>query len=190
MDRKDREREAPVAKPERRVDERPVTPVAEVTEPTVQVGFAAPVARPPGAPPTRPTPFGEHPERLGRASRPTTPPPRLRAWPEEASKVWTCEIEWKPGYRKSSFRAMATPPGGRRSRSLGESAGMKWGLMSDPEPPTRELVEAVRSLLTALEAAGWQRIEPAGPWYSQRFLWRGQDEPGPVEPAPRDALSA
>ncbi|HEX5781799.1 MAG TPA: hypothetical protein VFX80_07745, partial [Solirubrobacteraceae bacterium] len=177
---------------ERRVEERPVAPVADATESAVPGGFQAPAARPPAAPPTpaRPTPFGEHPERLGVAPRPTTPPPRLRAWPEEASKVWTCEIEWKPGYRKSFFRAMATPPGGRRSRSLGESAGMKWGLMSDPEPPTRELVEAVRSLLTALEAAGWQRIEPAGPWYSQRFLWRGTGEPGPVEPGPRDALSA
>jgi hypothetical protein len=100
--------------------------------------------------------------------------------------VWSCEIEWKPGYRRSSFRAMATPPGGRRARALGESAGMKWGLMSDPEPPTRELVDAVRSLLSALEAAGWQRIEPAGPWYSQRFLWRGDGQPGPVEPVRRD----
>jgi hypothetical protein len=44
----------------------------------------------------------------------------------------------------------------------------------------------VRSLLSALEAAGWQRIEPAGPWYSQRFLWRGEGQPGPVEPVRRD----
>ena len=100
--------------------------------------------------------------------------------------MWSCEIEWKPGYRRSSFRAMATPPGGRRARALGESPGLKWGLMNDPEPPTRELVEAVRSLLSALEAAGWQRSEPAGPWYSQRFLWRGEGEPGPIEPVRRD----
>jgi hypothetical protein len=129
--------------------------------------------------------LNRNPERVGAARR--EPWPRqLRPWPPEAATVWTCEIEWKPGYRKSFFRAMATPPGGRRSRAIGETAGMKWGLMADPEPPTRELVEAVRSLLSALEAVGWHRIEPAGPWYAQRFLWRGHGEPGPVDPVQRD----
>ena len=105
--------------------------------------------------------------------------------------MWRCEIEWTPGYRKSSFRAIATPPGGRRPRAISETPGMKWGLMADPEPPTRELVEAVRSLVGALEAAGWQRIDPAGPWYAQRFLWRGRGEPGSVEPVRRnDAIGA
>jgi hypothetical protein len=175
--------EPPVAEPVER-------PPAEPVEQPPAERPVAPVARLPRSPAA--SSLSRSPERVGGAPRqPGARPRRLRPWPPEAATVWTCEIEWKPGYRKSSFRAMASPPGGRRARAIGETPGMKWGLMADPEPPTRELVEAVRSLLSALEAAGWHRIEPAGPWYAQRFLWHGHDEPGPVEPVQRnDAVGA
>ena len=73
---------------------------------------------------------------------------------------------------------------------MGESVGARWMLMPEPEPPTRELMTAVRTLMGALEAAGWERIEPGGPWYAQRFLWRGSGEPQPVRPADAGAADA
>jgi hypothetical protein len=103
-----------------------------------------------------------------------------RPWPDEAEGLWTCEIGWKPGYRKSSFRAMAAPPGESRRRPIGESPPLGWTLWADPEPPTHELVAAAQALLAALVAAGWERTQAGGPWYAQRFLWRGSGEPGPI----------
>ena len=52
--------------------------------------------------------------------------------------------------------------------------------MTDPEPPMPAIIAAVSLLVAALQAAGWQRIGPGPPWYAQRFLWRGEGEPGPV----------
>ena len=46
--------------------------------------------------------------------------------------MWTCEIDWKAGYRKSSFRAMAEPPGAGKRRQIGESLPLRWTLMSRP----------------------------------------------------------
>jgi hypothetical protein len=105
---------------------------------------------------------------------------RLVPWPEEATALWTCEIDWKAGYRRSTFRAMAEPPGAGKRRQIGESPPLRWTLMSNPEPPTPEFVAVARALIVALEAAGWERIGRGGPWYAQRFLWRGTGEPGPV----------
>jgi hypothetical protein len=140
------------------------------------------------------------PGRRPPAQRPSAPPApparrfaRLVPWPEDAAQLWTCEIDWKAGYRKSSFRAMVEPPGGGKRRQIAESPPLRWSLMMDPEPPTPEFITLARALMTALEAAGWERIGPGGPWYAQRFLWRGVNEPGPVvvpdtqtaEPPPR-----
>jgi hypothetical protein len=115
---------------------------------------------------------------------------RPAPWPEEAHELWTCELDWKAGYRKSSFRAMAGPPGAGKRRAIGESAAMRWSLMSEPEPPTPELAIRVRALVQALEAAGWEHIGRGRVWYAQRFVWRGSGEPQPidvpdVEPAER-----
>jgi hypothetical protein len=116
--------------------------------------------------------------------------PRDRPWPEEAARVWTCEIGWKAGYVKSTFRAMAHPPGGEgRRKPIAESPPLRWTLMSDPEPATPDMVAGVKALIAALIEAGWEPIEPGVAWYAQRFLWRGDGEPGPVdvpEPAPAD----
>jgi hypothetical protein len=151
-------------------------------------------------------PLEQAPEALRPPTGAPEPPPdvpvmlpgrrfaRLIPWPEEAEQMWTCEIDWKAGYRKSSFRAWAEPPGGGKRRQLGESPPLRWTLMSDPEPPTPEFVALARALMGALEDAGWERIGPAGAWYAQRFLWRGTGEPGAIvvpdsteaaEPPPR-----
>jgi hypothetical protein len=101
-------------------------------------------------------------------------------WPEEAEQLWTCEIAWKAGYRKSTFRAMAGPPGPGRRRPLGESPAVRWALMGEPEPPTPDLAIRVRALVEALEAAGWEHIGRGKTWYAQRFIWRGSGEPQPI----------
>jgi hypothetical protein len=111
--------------------------------------------------------------RFGRAGPP---------WPEEAATTWTCEIDWKPGNINSSFRAMAAAPGDARRTRFGQSRSIKWMWMDDPEPPTEELVEALRELVTALTDDGWVRIGPAGRWYRQRFLWAGDRQPRPLAP--------
>ena len=120
-----------------------------------------------------------------RESAPPPQPPARRfarsaPWPAEAAKVWTCEIDWKAGYRKSTFRAMAGPPGSAKRAPLGEAPPVGWTLMADPEPPTPELALRVRALMLALEAAGWQHIGRGAHWYAQRFLWRGAGEPQPI----------
>jgi hypothetical protein len=76
---------------------------------------------------------------------------------------------------------MAGPPGSdSRRKPIAESPPLRWTLMTDPEPPTPEMVAGVKVLMAALIAAGWERTEPGGAWYAQRFLWRGEGEPGPV----------
>jgi hypothetical protein len=114
------------------------------------------------------------PEPARRFARPAT-------WPEEATELWTCEIAWKAGYRKSSFRAMAGPPGAGKRRPFGDSPSVRWALMGEPEPPTPELAIRVRMLVQALEAAGWEHIGRGRVWYAQRFVWRGSGEPQPVD---------
>jgi hypothetical protein len=126
---------------------------------------------------------------VAASPRPAAVPPlpalrfaRPHPWPEEATRTWTCEIDWKPGYIKSGFRAMAAAPGDARRTRFGQSRPIMWTLMSEPEPPTDELVEVLRELATALMQDGWVRIGPGGPWYAQRFLWAGDRQPRPLAP--------
>jgi hypothetical protein len=119
------------------------------------------------------------------------PPSRRFARPEPwpaADRMWTCEIAWKPGYVKSVFRAMAAAPGAKRRKSIGDSPPLRWTLMTDPEPPTPEMVETVRELAEALEAAGWERTDAVGPWYALRFVWQREGQPRRVEVPGRRAL--
>lgn len=137
---------------------------------------AAPMPAPaPAAAALPPRPIAVPPLPARRFGRP-------HPWPEEAASTWTCEIDWKPGYIRSGFRAMAAAPGDPRRTRFGQSRSIKWTLMSEPEPPTDELVEVLRELVTALTQAGWERIGPGGPWYAQRFLWAGDRQPRPLAP--------
>jgi hypothetical protein len=115
---------------------------------------------------------------------------RRRPWPEGASGVWTCEVEWKSGYRKSTFRAMAAAPGARRRKLIAESAPVMWTLMGEPDPPTPEKVAVLRELIDALADQGWERIECAGPWFAQRLVWRHTEQPRPIGPLTGKATDA
>jgi hypothetical protein len=75
---------------------------------------------------------------------------------------------------------MAGPPGGSRRKSIAESPSLRWTLMTDPEPPTAEMIKSVKALIAALSAAGWERTGTGVSWYAQRFVWRGSGEPRPV----------
>lgn len=105
---------------------------------------------------------------------------RVAHWPDEAAELWTCELDWKAGYRKANFRAMVAAPGEGKRHPLGESTAVRWALMGEPEPPTPELAVRVRALVDSLEAAGWEHIGRGRRWYEQRFLWRGDGEPQPI----------
>jgi len=165
----------------RREDARPAR-----REPKVSLDAPEAVGRPPRRRPVAPAP----PTPVEAENLPARRFARDRPWPEEAETLWTCEIAWKAGYVKSTFRAMAGPPGGDgRRKPIGESPSLRWTLMTDPEPPTAEMVAGVKALIGALVTAGWERTEPGGPWYAQRFLWRGEGEPGPVE-VPKPAQPA
>jgi hypothetical protein len=166
--------------------------VASRTEP------AAPARKRPEPPPparTRPEPKAAPPDREPEPAEwlaPKAPTPRparrfVPTWPEDAPRHWTCEIEWKAGYRTSSFRAVAGPPAAPRRRALGDSPAGRWTLMADPDPPTRELMESVRALSDALAAAGWEEAGRGNHWYALRFIWRHTDEPRPIEPLTRKA---
>ena len=185
--RRRRHRRAAAPVPERK----PAAAGAAPTPPTPEVPAADPVAFLPPAPMSAPRPppaasagVSEPPEALHR-NDPSLPARRFgrpRPWPQEAESAWTCEINWKAGYIKSGFRAMVAPPGEARRTSFGQSRPIKWTLMDDPEPPTEQLVEGLRELVTALTEVGWVRIGLAGPWYSQRFLWAGYGQPRPLAP--------
>jgi hypothetical protein len=56
-------------------------------------------------------------------------------------------------------------------------------LHADAERTSAAFRDQVRNLAAALEAAGWERLGTGAQWYSQRFVWRGEDEPpGRVDP--------
>ena len=76
---------------------------------------------------------------------------------------------------------MAGPPGAGKRRPIGDSASVRWTLMTEPEPPTPELAIRVRALVQTLEAAGWEHIGRGQVWYAQRFVWRGSGEPQAVD---------
>ena len=162
---------------------------APTAAPTGPLGAAPELPRRDARPPRRavpPTPLSDAPEAL-RAGAPEPEPvvparrfARAQPWPEDAETLWTCEIAWKAGYLKSAFRAMAGAPGGGRRKSIGESPSLRWTLMTDPEPPTPEMIATVKVLVSALVAAGWERAGVGTAWYAQRFVWRGDGEPRPV----------
>ncbi len=145
------------------------------------------------AAPERPLPPRRRPQPPPQQDEPLLPGRRFaraEPWPEAESE-WSCEIDWKAGYRKSAFRAMAAPPGAGRRRPIAESPPIRWTLMAEPEPPTPEMVKAVKAIVTALEAAGWERTGGAGgAWYALRFLWRGSGEPQRIDIQGRDSANA
>jgi hypothetical protein len=125
---------------------------------------------------------------------------RAVPWPDGTDELWRCEIEWDAGYLSSRFGAVAYPPRGKRGRTVGTSARFRWLLMAEPDPlpdattPTpraraqaQEVQEAVRRMVAALEAAGWERAGRGAHWYAERFCWRREGSPpARIEPAPAE----
>ena len=71
-------------------------------------------------------PSAEAPEPQLPAAGPARRFARVAHWPDEAAELWTCELDWKAGYRKAHFRAMVAGPGeesGARSVSPRRCAG-------------------------------------------------------------------
>jgi hypothetical protein len=202
----------PVAEPEPEPAAEPEPFAAPEPEPEPVAAVAPPPVRRPRLAPERPLPVTRSrpplayspavPERpLPPRQRPLPPPQpeepilpgrrfaRAVPWPE-AETEWSCEIDWKAGYRKSAFRAMAAAPGASKRRPIAESPPIRWTLMSDPEPPTPETVKAVKSIVAGLEAAGWERTGAGGAWYALRFLWRGTGQPQRIDIQGRDNAKA
>jgi len=180
-------------------DDTPPRPAADDAAPAEDL---RPASAEPPAPPLRPAP-AEPPARSLRAApepppreplRAAPPPPptaleleveRLRTgrferqpWPVETESVWRCEIGWHAGTLSAGFRAMAAPPGRRRTKEVGRSEPQRlWG-SAPPEPPTAELVGAADRLAAALLDAGWEAVEGGGEhWYSARFAWPHAEPP-------------
>lgn len=145
------------------------------------------------------TPGGWAPPTSGRAARPARPEPpppapapssaptrrfRKKPWPRGTEHLWRCEIRWSSGYARSRFEAVAHDPQRGSERVICTSTPFKWMLMGDPDPSSAAFRDDVRSLATALETAGWERLGSGAKWYSERFVWRGEDQPPDhVEPA-------
>jgi len=90
-------------------------------------------------------------------------------------------IDFKPGYLKSRFRAMAAPPGESRRTPFAQSRS-RFTFMDEPGPEDVETAEIVDALVAALTEDGWKPIGPSGNWYGHRFLWDGEGQPRPLGP--------
>jgi hypothetical protein len=162
-------------------------------------------------PPEQPPPEFEWVEPAARAPEPAAPPPaepppppeaepvaddyaaepepfelpwrrfaRDTPWPE-AAELWTCEIGWKPGYLKSTFRALVAAPGEHKRKAVADSPPLRWTLMMDPDPDLPEVAEAVRVLASTIERSGWEQTDPGEPWFAKRFVWRGEGRPPRIQ---------
>jgi hypothetical protein len=138
-----------------------------------QPGTARPAASQPGsARPAAGQPGTAAPnERSGRFKRDP------QAWPAETQSRWRCELKWDAGYFNSRFQAVVYPPGTEPGRPVAAGDPFKWTFMSDPDPKGERHVAQVRALVSALEAAGWERVGRGPAWYSHRFLWRREGRP-------------
>jgi hypothetical protein len=110
---------------------------------------------------------------------PRDPAPRdpdAAAQPTVIRSDWTCAITWHSGMRGANFRAVAVGPGGR-GQEIARSVKVDWPPIVPP-PAEPDLVQAARGLARSLVAAGWQPADRGPDWYSQRFVWTREDEPG------------
>ena len=58
------------------------------------------------------------------------------------------------------------------------SATFEWLLKAPPDPRVTEQLGEVVRLGAALEADGWEEVDPGLDWYARRFVWR-HDAPPP-----------
>jgi hypothetical protein len=128
-------------------------------------------ARPATAQPGTARPGATARERSGRFKRDP------HAWPAETQNRWRCELKWDAGYFNSRFQAVVYPPGAQPGRPVAAGEPFKWTFMSDPDPKGERHLAQVRALASALEAAGWERVDRGPAWYAHRFVWRREGRP-------------
>ena len=123
------------------------------------------------------------------SARPAGTFARTPPWPDGASALWRCEIDWHAGWSESRFEAVMYRPKGRRGRAIGGSSPAKWLLMRQPDAEAPEMRSAVQRLAASLVTTGWSPAGMGLSWYSQRFVWRREGTPpDDVQPvAPRQS---
>ena len=79
-----------------------------------------------------------------------------------------CEIGWWRGYVKSDFYAHAV--GAERGEYEAARSRQFWWRKNDPPPAEHNGARAAHdALVERLQAAGWEPLGKASPWYAQRF---------------------
>jgi hypothetical protein len=86
-----------------------------------------------------------------------------------AREPWdVCEIVWWRGYVKSEFFVHAV--GADQGEYEVARSRQFWWRNSEPPPPDHKGAQAAHeALVEKLEAAGWEPLGKATPWYAQRF---------------------
>ena len=151
---------------------------------------AAPARRAP-EPPASPRRRAQAPPARRRSPRPPAGSPASSRGPRRRPRCGRARSTGRRATASPTSARWPSPPGAGKRRQIGESPA---GAVDADERPraadARTLASASAPLIGALEAAGWERIGPGGPWYAQRFLWRGRASPsrrGPGRGAGRRA---
>ena len=93
--------------------------------------------------------------------------------PSGSHAQWTCEIAWQPGQMR--FQAVISPNSAPKARVVGDAKSLRWPKRVH-KPSPRELESAMGSLAASIAAAGWEPVQPRGPWSERRFVWRQEGE--------------
>ena len=93
--------------------------------------------------------------------------------PSGSHAQWTCEIAWQPGQMR--FQAVISPNSAPKAHVVGDAKSLRWPKRVH-KPSTRELESAMGSLAASIAAAGWEPVQPRGPWSERRFVWRQEGE--------------
>lgn len=111
---------------------------------------------------------------------------RTTEWPAWTEGLTRCQIEWRPGYRRSRFEVVLRRPGAKRGEPIGDSRAFTWTFMEPASRRDPEQVAAVQMLADALLERGWEEVDHGRPWYARRFVWRLEDRPAVrlAEPPP------
>jgi hypothetical protein len=102
--------------------------------------------------------------------------------PPDPERVWAAEICWHLVDGGAQFQVAAHPVEGDDAPvTLAASPALEW-------PPgravaVRALADAVRTLESALVAAGWEPLPRGDAWYAKRFAWQPGLRPDATPPA-------
>ena len=97
--------------------------------------------------------------------------PRAPPAPPDRDRAWAAEVGWHLVEGGAQFRVAARPvEGGAEPVVLAASPALEW----PPEGAgsVGALADAVRTLESALVAAGWTPLPRGAAWYAKRFAWQ------------------